>query len=104
VLARILLAEALLEFLLGLVARHVHCKEGMVVFLALSPELDPFSVGRLVPDNLALKPASELAIAISSPRLAVTDRRVPRFFRSWVGWLVRVRNGEFVPANCSVAI
>jgi hypothetical protein len=104
VLARILLAETLLEFLLGLVARHVHGKEGMVVCLALGPELDPLLISGLVPDDLTLKPATELAIAMSSTRLTVTCIRWCFRFR-WVGWfLIGVGDGERLTSNGSVAI
>jgi hypothetical protein len=76
----------------------------MVVKLALIIELDPLFISGLVPDDLTLKPATELAIAMSSTRLTVTCIRWCFRFR-WVGWfLIGVGDGEFLPANCSVAI
>jgi len=104
--ASIPLAEALLELLLVLVARHVHLEESMIVMFALIVELDPHGVGRCVRFNLTLQPPSELTIAMASTGLTVTNRRVTRLFRSRVRWLIWVSNGQclWLPANCSVAV
>jgi len=105
-LARVHFAEALLEMLLGLVAFQVNLQEGMVVMLALVVEHDPLFISGLVPGDFTLKPAAELAGAMARPCLAVTGGRVRRFFRSWVGRLIRVRNRESqrLPVDCSVAV
>jgi hypothetical protein len=71
-LASILLTETLLKLLLVVVARQVDREEGVVVGLALSPELNPRSVGRLVPDDFTRQPPSKLANAVASVGLAVS--------------------------------
>jgi len=75
-LACVLLAQALFKLLLSPVAIHVNSEEGMVIFLALTVQLDPLSISRLVPDDLALQPASKLAIAVASTSFAASNTRV----------------------------
>jgi hypothetical protein len=105
-LACILLAQALFKLLLSPVAIHVNSEEGMVVLLALGPKLDPLSIGRLVPDDLALQPASELASAMAGANFAVRIHWVTRLLRNWVGWLLTwIRsNGQGCNARSTVAI
>jgi len=103
-LACILLAQALFELLLSPVAIHVNGEECMVVLLALGPKLDPLSIGRLVPDDLALQPTSELARAVASTNFTVRVHRVTRLLRNWVGWLLRVSDGQCFDTRGTVTV
>jgi len=58
IVASILLAHALLEALLGRIARHVSCEECMVGNLALTVQLRPLRISRLVLLDHSLQPAA----------------------------------------------